>query len=148
MRTIYLAHYISGYGYDEVVKYFKNTSTELKKMGYDVLHPMTGKEYLRNEIKFKAEGYNHPLSNNHSIVERDRWMVNQSDIVYCNLVGAKLVSIGSMFEIAWARMLGKFIILSMEKENIHQHAFVIENASVVYETHEEALQLLEKMING
>ena len=51
---IYLAGPISGKGYDEVVGMYKEKSNILKNMGYDILCPMTGKQYLRNEIEFKA----------------------------------------------------------------------------------------------
>ena len=75
---IYLAGSISGLGYEEVVNRYKDFSVLLKTYGYETLCPMTGKTYLRNELKFKATGYkNFPVSTNHAIFERDKWMVGQ-----------------------------------------------------------------------
>jgi len=140
---IYIAGSISGMSGEEVLSYFNMTKSTLIGMGFEVLSPMTGKGYFRNEIKFKAEGYTHkPMSTNHAIVERDRWMVSKCDILYCNLTMAKIVSIGSMMELAWAHHMGKHTVLSMQPDNIHRHAFVLEAADIVFETHEEAMEYI------
>lgn len=145
---IYLAHPISGLSYEEVVKYYQDTTAELKALGYDVLCPMTGKGYLRTEIKFKAEGYGNPVSTNHAIFERDHWMVTQSDVVFVNLSGTQIVSIGSVMELAWAAEQGKQTIVVMEPGNIHRHAFVLEAADIVFDTYEEAMNYLAVLISG
>src|SRR4030067_3414693 len=98
---IYLMHQISGLDYDTVVNYFWKTKRQLESFGYIVLHPMTGKSYLRNEIEFKAHGYDNPASTNHAIIERDYWMVKNSDIVLADLRMDR-VSIGMIMELAWA----------------------------------------------
>jgi nucleoside 2-deoxyribosyltransferase len=146
---IYLAHAISGLSYGEVMNYYVKTSEFLKSIGYEVLCPMTGKDALRNETKFKAHGIDKvPLATNHAIIERDRWMVTESDIVYISLVGTKGVSIGSVMEMAWAHQLGKHSILAMEPGNIHEHAFVLEAADIRYESEAEAEEYLARLKNG
>lgn len=147
MFKIYCVHPISGLSADEVFEYYVDIEKTLTVMGYDVLHPMFGKEFLRTEMKFKAEDNRSPLTTNHSIVERDHWMVYQSDIVYANLTGAEIVSIGSVMELAWAYMYRKQTIVVMEEKNIHRHAFVMEAADIIFETQEEALFYLEKLSN-
>lgn len=145
---VYLARPISGGSYADVVSYFDSTKLKLRKIGFDALSPMTAKESLRTEIKLKAHGYdNVPTATNHAIVERDMWMLMMSDIVYCNLLGAKIVSIGSVMELGWAHMLRKHTIIVMEKDNIHQHAFVIEAGDIIFETEEEAIQYLKELIS-
>jgi nucleoside 2-deoxyribosyltransferase len=148
IMRIYLARPISGCGYDEVVNYYQETVLKLQTWGYEVLFPMCGKEYLRNEVQFKAEGYGQPLSTNRAIVGRDRWMVRQSDIVFANLVGAKTVSIGTVCELAWAFDNKKHVILAMEQGNIHRHAFVLEFADVLFENAKDALAYLKKLAEG
>ena len=143
---IYLAHPISGLSYEEVIDYYGLTEDDLVNNGYTVLSPMTGKGHLSEVSDFQAEGYNHPTSTNHAIVERDQWMVNQSDVVYVNLIAAKRVSIGAMMELAWAHQLGKHTIVSMEEHNAHRHAFVLEAADIVFESHEQAMDYLYKLI--
>lgn len=142
---IYLAGPISGKSYDEVMRYFTGMSDYLQSIGFEVIHPMLGKDALRTEISLKAHGYGNPESTNHAIVERDRWMVSQSDIILCNLLGAKIVSIGSVMELAWASSMGKHTIVMMESDNIHRHAFVLEAADIVYECQSEALKYLERI---
>lgn len=145
---IYLARPISGQSYETVVDYYKETSDTLKALGYDVLCPMTGKQYLRNEISFKAAGYGNPVSTNHAIIERDRWMVKKADVVYAYLSNATITSIGTCMELAWVHDAGKHTIVVMEQGNIHRHAFVLEAADIVFETHEEAIEYLTLLING
>lgn len=146
---IYLARPISGLGYEEIVNYYNQVMETLQGVGYTTLCPMTGKNYLRNEIELKAHGITmSPVSTNHAIIERDRWMVHSSDIVYVNLMGAKNVSIGCMMELAWAHELGKHSIVAMEEDNIHRHAFVIEAADIEFRSHEEAIQYLTTLAEG
>lgn len=147
--TIYLAGSISGLSYDAVVGYFLETKKELEDAGYRVLHPMTGKAYLRNELEFRAEGYQNPVSTNRAICGRDHWMVQTSDIIYVNLLRCgERVSIGSMFEVAWAHEMGKHIIVAMQPDNIHRHAFLLDAADIVFETHAEVMEYLEKLAGG
>jgi nucleoside 2-deoxyribosyltransferase len=145
---IYIAGAISGQSTHGVFTYFKQTAYLLQGLGYIVYSPLIGKDKLfRNEVEFKAEGYDsNPRITNHAIIERDRWMVQQSDILYCNLTMSKeIVSIGSMMELAWAHHLGKHTIVVMQADNIHRHAFVIEAADVIFETEREGLEYLREL---
>jgi len=140
---VYCVHPISGLSADEVFDYYTRTHETLRELGYDVLIPMFGKGNLRTELEFKAHGYEgNPLTENHAIFGRDRWMVGQSDILYANFLGAERVSIGSCFELAWGWDLKKQVILVMEKDNIHRHAFVLEAATIVFETEADALNYM------
>jgi len=142
--VVYLAGSISGQKAENVIDYFNSTKALLERAGFMVLNPMTAKDYFRNDIKFKAEGYKFPPSTNHAIFERDRWMVSQCDVLYCNLTMAKIVSIGSMMELAWGSLLGKHTVVAMQSDNVHRHAFVLEAADIVWETHDEAIDYLLK----
>jgi nucleoside 2-deoxyribosyltransferase len=146
---IYLAGPISGIGYDEVVDRYKKKSEYLNSLGYEVLCPMTGKTYLRNEIKLKASGYGFPVSTNHAIFERDKWMVSSSDIILADLSNSgDRVSIGTMMELAWASMLGKHTLIVLPEGNIHNHAFVLESGDIIFQTLEEAEKYLEDLAKG
>ena len=73
-------------------------------------------------------------------------MVEQSHIVYANLLkGQDRVSIGTVSEIAWAYHLKRHTVITINKENVHNHAFVLEMADIVFETHDESLGYLEKL---
>jgi len=142
---IYCCHPISGSSADEVFSYYEKVSKELESYGYDVLTPMHGKGMLRTEMKFRAADYRHPVTTNHAIYNRDRWMVKQADVVFANLMGAKIVSIGTMMELAWASDTERHVVLCMDVENVHRHAFVLEAADVVFETEADALGYLKSL---
>lgn len=142
---IYCVHPISGLSADDVFNYYDRTMKALTSFGYDVMIPMFGKDSLRTELKFKSHDYRSPLTMNHSIFGRDKWMCTSSDIIYANFLGTGHVSIGSMFELAWGNIQNKQVIVVMDKENIHQHAFVLEAATIVFETEQEALDYLNKL---
>ena len=135
---IYCVHPINGLSYDEVIGYYDKTIKFLASLGYEVFNPMLAKEALRNEKKFAAEGYGNPTSTNHAIFHRDKWMCLNVDIIYANFIGAKERSIGSMMELAWASDHNKQIVVIMEKQNPHRHAFVLEAATIIFETEKEA----------
>jgi len=141
---IYTAGPISGLSYNQVLNRYQKQTSRLKEIGYDVLCPMTGKSYLRNEINLKAHGIkNQPLSTNHAIKERDRWMVGNSDIILVDFTECEnIVSIGSCMELAWGDELKKHTIVVMDKNNIHQHAFILECADLVFETMTDAYNYL------
>lgn len=146
---VYCVHPISGLSYNEVLIYYKEINEYLKGLGYDVLCPMTGKEELITEKKFKTVGYeNSPVSSSHAIFERDKWMVLQADIIFANFVNAKEISIGSCMELAWASLLNKQTVVIMGKDNKHQHAFVIEASDIIFDNLEKGKDYMKKLIQG
>lgn len=143
---IYCAGPITGKSYKEVVEYYKRTVNKLQGYGYQVLFPMCAKSYLINETNLKAGGYDYPLSTDHAIIERDRWMVMQSDVVFVNFFNAKKrISIGSCMELAWAHDHGKHTVTVMQEKNVHRHAFVSEASDVIYLDEKSAFDYLEKL---
>jgi nucleoside 2-deoxyribosyltransferase len=146
---IYLAGAISGQTSEQVMSYFEDTAKQLRVVGYEVLHPMVAKGFFRNNQKYQPHGYHFPPATDHAIFERDKWMVSQCDVVYCNLTaGSANVSIGCTMELAWGSLLGKHTVLAMQDGNIHKHAFILEAADIVWETHEDAISYLETLIIG
>lgn len=143
---IYLAHPISGKETKDIFNYYSNAVSDFSAIGYDVLYPMIGKAYLRNDLAFKAYGYDNPVSTNRAIVGRDHWMVSESDIVLVDLSDSDHVSIGCIAELAWAWHLRKHTIVVVNKDNIHYHAFVLEMADIVFDTLDHAYIYLEKLI--
>ncbi len=147
---IYLAGPISGKGYNEVVDLYREKAELLRHHGYEVLCPMTGKAHLRNELNLKAFGLkDHPTSTNHSIFERDKWMVSNCDVILADLSNAgSRISIGTMMELAWAAAYSKHSVVVMQEDNIHQHAFVLEAADLVFPDIEQAITYLAELAKG
>jgi hypothetical protein len=142
---LYLARPITGCSFDEVASYYEETRDILQDMGYEVFFAFCGKNYLKNENEFKATGYEQPLSTDHAIVERDRWMTQISDVVFVNFNECNSISIGCVAEIIWAKDRGKHVVVVMDKKNVHWHSFILESASVIYPTYNEAIDYLEKL---
>lgn len=148
--TVYCAHPISGETWENVVKYYTNIKITLENLGFNVLHPMTGKGEMRTQIeeRFKPAGHNatNPMCTNHAIFERDRWMVQNCDVLYLDLRGCQGISIGCMMELAWASLLGKYTVVVMDEKGMHKHAFVLEAADIIFENSTTAIAYLEKFI--
>lgn len=141
---LYLAGPISGLSYQEVVDRYAKLEQDLN--AFQLLSPMTGKGYLRNQIELKAHGYGNPVSTNHAIFERDTWMVARCDVMLALLKNSQHVSIGTCMELAIAAHLGKHTVTVMEKDNVHQHSFVLEASDIVFNTYDEAIAYLNELI--
>jgi nucleoside 2-deoxyribosyltransferase len=67
------------------------------------------------------------LTGRRGITRRDHNDCISADALVVNLLGAKIVSIGTMFELAWAYDRQIPVILVMEEYgNIHEHAMLEE----------------------
>ena len=143
--TIYVASAMTGFTYQETKQRFLPIVNKLRSYGFTVLHPLLWEKEQKNNTKISAFCKKETKeNNNHAITTRDRWMVMQSDIVFMDLSGTTQVSIGCMGELAWGRAYNKHTIVIMEAGNCHEHAFVFDNANVVFRHIEDALEYLEK----
>jgi nucleoside 2-deoxyribosyltransferase len=106
---------------------------------------MTAKNYLRDEMLMNPSGYEHPTSTGHSIYKRDKWMLKNSDVVFVNLLNSDVISIGCMFELAWADMLGKHVVVVCDGKKPYDHAFIKGAADVVFTSLDDALDYLEEL---
>ena len=148
---MYVAHQITGLTFDEVVDYYDFVREHFEPLGFEILCPMTAKGYLRVEQdgkQFKATGFKNPISTNHAIFERDKWMVQNCDVFYCDFTGSEKATMGCLFELAWAAQLGKHTIIVVPPGNIHHHAFVLEAADICFETTDKALDYLQYLASG
>ena len=143
---VYLAGPITGLLVDEASDWRVEIRERLKLYNIDGLSPMRGKlGVLPTDKPLSAmcgDGTKHPLTSSKGIISRDFNDVMTSDAILVNLLGAKIVSIGSMMELAWAYQARKLSIVIAEAGNIHEHAFVKETASYIVPTLDEAVNLL------
>lgn len=150
---IYTAGPITGLSYAEVMARYNKQSTMFKEFGYSVYCPMTGKEHLRNERNLKADFSNesktHPTATNNAIKGRDKWMVEQVDIVFVDFTDSNgTASIGSCMEMAWADEFNKHVVAVIPEGDIHNHAFVLQCADIVFKNREDAYSYLESLIKS
>jgi nucleoside 2-deoxyribosyltransferase len=155
-KLVYLAGPISQLTYQGATDWRKHASSVLEEAGrIRTLDPMRGKRYLEDVTAGRTfqdvwsdsacayPGGDFPLSTQHGITHRDRWDVRRSDLVLLNLEGAKQISIGTMLELAWADAAGVYTLAVIEGSgNPHHHGMVLETASLVVETLDQALDLI------
>lgn len=144
---IYCAAPITGKTVKEVQDYYTSLTRTLSSYGWTVLSPMVGKKFSVNE-EFKSNGYNSPLKTDNSIYKRDKWMVNQADVVYADFTGATRVSIGMCMELALAEQAGKYVVAVIPEGNIHVHAFVLSACSTIYRDNMAAISYLITLQNS
>lgn len=140
MPVVYLAGPIAGSDWDEASVWRVLAREKIGNKGIICLSPLRGKAEMFSESKekFKSSKYE-GIAGDRCIFHRDRSDVERADILLVNLTNTTCVSIGTMFELAWASMLHKFIVVVMEEEdNLHDHAFVREAASLIVPTLDEA----------
>jgi hypothetical protein len=142
---VYLSGPITGCSFEGCTDWRKELANRLHERGHTVLDPMRGKDFLAHTKKPMSPfgSPHHAVSTSHAIIGRDSNDCAACHVMIVNLVGAKTVSIGTVMEIAWGWMLRKYILVVMEKENPHRHAFVEQAASVIVPTMDEALRLLD-----
>lgn len=124
---VYLSGPITGLDYGAAIGWTDYAKAQLSISKINGFRPLRGKKFLKEETELlNAMGYPEiPVSTPKGIVHRDRYDVESCDAMLVNVLGAKSKSIGTMFEMAWAFMLHKPVVLVMEKEhNVHHHAFV------------------------
>ncbi len=133
----YLSGPITGLTYNDAIGWTDYAKIELEKHGIIGFRPLRGKHFLKDVEKMSALGYDtNPLSTERGIYTRDRYDVESCDAMLVNLTGTHRVSIGTMYEMAWADLLHKPIVCVMEKDgsNLHEHAFVRQ--SITHRVHD------------
>ena len=126
---LYLSGPITGLTYNDSVEWTNYVMEVLHTSGIAGYRPLRGKEEIfhLNEKIASVVTQKRPLVTAKGIYGRDRYDVMSCDCVLVNLLGAKRISIGTMFEMSWCSFLQKPLVLVMEDEgNIHEHSFVHE----------------------
>lgn len=140
---VYLAGPIAGLSYKQAVQRRSKLKGQLELMGHRVISPMRAKEELRGTRKLGTNGYVGTNSDT-AIFRRDTWDVRRCDLMVADLTGVKKVSIGTMVELGMAWALGKYVVVVLPAGSVHDHLFVRQAASIVFETVDEALRWIKE----
>jgi len=110
--------------------------------------PLRGKRgALENLDRIGVQPLNHTLATDRAIMRRDHYDCISSDLVLCNLLGAKSKSIGTCFELAWAYDRQIPVVLVMEPTgNLHDHPMVREAHSYRVDSLEEAVRVVKAVL--
>lgn len=128
MKTVYLYGPITGLSFAGAQDWRTWMRAELAPHGIDAVSPLRFKDYLANLEQISGHGrdYLHMgvLSTPPAVIARDKFDVLRADMLVGNFLGADRVSIGSMFEQAWAHQKHTPIAAALEPSgNPHDHMF-------------------------
>ena len=149
--TVYLSGPISNMSFKGASDWRDATASIFNHNGFRVLDPMRGKSFLSNQSNIRREVYeaeNNPVLSDKALVNRDHADVSEADIVLANLLpmargggdgpAGQRVSIGTMFELAWAMHMRKIVVIILDPKSSHNHPFVRE-AGVIFHRLDEAV---------
>lgn len=140
MLQIYLAGPITGCTYQGCTSWREAFKEMLAKAmaGPDwrpeevrCLSPMRAKDYL-DQVGIINKDYPSvefgPLSCSRGIMTRDFFDCCRANILVTNLLGASVVSIGTVMEIAWAYQNNtpNIVIMEPDNKNLHEHPMIWE----------------------
>jgi nucleoside 2-deoxyribosyltransferase len=156
---VYLAGPITGCTLDECNDWRVEVKNALEERvytkvpiyGYHIhtLSPLRGKQRVLEALEKSTIQHNYetnPLTSIKGINTRDYFDVQRSDVIFVNLLGAKIVSIGTVMEIAWARAFNKPVVCVMEKDNIHHHSMLDYACGYIVETLEDGINILKAVL--
>ncbi len=142
MRRIYLCGPIRGLSYEEAIVWRSKAIEKFTTFGFECLSPMRSKELIKGEEKITDSYENLNGYSAHDIFARDKFDVSQCDIILANFLDKKSTIIGSLFEIAWGYLLGKYIVIVVPKDSVYRHPFIRESASIMFENLDEAVDYI------
>jgi len=140
--SVYLAGPISGIDFEEGEGWRQEAINYLSVRDIDCFSPLRKKDYLKGEGHLSGTFDKWPLSTQRGIYARDRFDCHRADLVLVNLLKAKIVSIGTCLEIAWAAQNNTSIVLIMEENNIHTHPMIFEACPFIVESLDDGLELV------
>jgi nucleoside 2-deoxyribosyltransferase len=137
---VYLAGPVSGLPYHVAAVWRREVARRLRRHGIEALVPLVGEKALRKEKRIDPRGYpDVPGCRPNDVFRTDVDMLEQADWVLVNLLGAKTVSIGTVWEIGWAVAKGVPVVLVMEDGNPHDHLFITQSTEE-FSTVDEAIK--------
>lgn len=145
--TVYLAGPIAGQTYAGCTDWRQRAADYLLRCGFAVASPMRFKQFLSKMTVMHGNAVEgNPLTTAKGICTRDRNDVAKCDVVLMNLLGAKIVSIGTMVELGWADAHRKPVVVVMEPGNIHEHCFVRELAGYIVPDLDAGLEVVRAIL--
>lgn len=138
MLRVYLAGPIKGLVHREAVEWREIAAQRLAEKGIETISPMRGREYLIGKGEISPDMPNlapHFLSERSSIMRGDFFDINRSDAVLVYFLGAKKISIGTVWETGVAYQANIPVVTVMEPEgNVHDHIMI--RGSSLYTVHD------------
>lgn len=128
MKTVYLYGPITGLSYAGAQDWRTWMAEQLRPHGIEAITPLRFKDYLAKLDTLSGHGREYAdlgvLSTPPAVLARDKFDVLRVDMLAGNFLDADRVSIGSMFEQAWAHQHHKPIAAAVGPDgHAHDHMF-------------------------
>lgn len=153
-RSCYLAGPITGLSYEDARYTWRHEFASILRVnGSDIecFSPMRQKDFLAGQQctgdAVSLNGHGNALARPSGILTRDFNDVRSRDAVVACFLGAKRVSIGTVWEIGVAYSHKKPLVVVMEPGNLHDHLFITETAGYVVPTLAEAAHIVASLLS-
>lgn len=147
-QFVYLAGPISGLSFNQATDWrtlIKNSVPSWIK----TLSPLRGKDYLSKENSIADAYPKNFMSTAKAITTRDFNDVKRSGVVLVNFLGTTTkISIGTVMEIAWAKVFNIPVICVIDNSglNVHEHAMINECVNFKVNNIDDAIDILVKVL--
>ena len=145
-KSVYLAGPISRMSYDECTEWREYAKKALEDVGIVAKSPMRAKTHLSGQDDLTAMIEDHSFYNNNTIVSFDFFDVQNSDVILAYFKGAQVVSIGSLFEIAWCYPNRKPVVYVPDEKGLHIHPFVLAACPFIVEDLDTAIEVVKRLL--
>lgn len=155
MAKVYLSGPITGMNYEDARYGWRREFSE--GLGHDivVLSPMRHEGHLAElktamsveALKAFEKEKNHIFSHPRMIVSKDMLDIEQCDLMVVNLLGSTKVSQGTIWEMGYAKGVGKQIVVITKREDPHNSPFIFESANVVVDNLQDAIMITNSLLS-
>lgn len=145
---VYLAGPITGCTHAECTDWRHDWVYDLSDEGIICFSPMRAKAYLAEWHKIPGGVPDSLLSGERQIMSRDHFDCNRADVLVVNVLGAKVASIGTAMEAAWAfhRHVPQVWIIEPEG-NPHDHAMLRQCMNFRTTNQDDAKHVVRSILN-
>ncbi|RMF57069.1 MAG: hypothetical protein D6746_11610 [Bacteroidetes bacterium] len=146
---VYLCGPIAGLTYDQARHGWRRNIARMLSPDVAVLSPMRQEGHLAELGDAALPTFapnDRAIATQRAIVAKDLLDIRRCDLVLANFKGALTVSIGSVFELGYARAMRKPVVLVMDSPNPHEHLFIKECADVSTDSLEHAAHIIRSLL--
>jgi len=141
--VIYLAGSMTGLTWKEALEWREQATWQLEdkwKLINPVRQQLGSDENAMIEASTQKDGNLILAHTATGICAQDEFYIDQCDWLFCNLLGAPRVSIGTMWELGYAWGQDKKILTVVEPGSIHDHPFVRRRSHIFTPDFDEAVE--------
>lgn len=145
---IYLAGPMTGLSWEKTLAWREHVEVELGR-DWKILSPARPQQDQdRTKVLKLQTQENNELNlwdTATGVVASDTFLIDQSDWVLANFLGAEKISVGTVWELGYAYHARKKIIVLMSKEDIHNHPFTRRGVDMFTDDIEQVIEFFKRI---